>query len=383
MAKDEITKVKKLEEYNHNKPLQFSLFEVLDLTLEDENGKTARHYKLAKYGVVPSTRSHTIELYDFMPKYFWGEIEQKEDGRLDTLKREFEYRKTTYKISVYPARIEDKEGAEKEQYPGQREELVEDALRKLACEGNGLFLDDSAGVSFTLYQLQKELGETGHTYSYDELKEALMVCNGTRLKITTADGKAVFSAAMFETVGMRTFEEWKEKGKQTRCFVRFNSLVTKSIKDRTYRLLNYDKAMRYKSRIARLLHKRLSHLFTYASPSKQSYNIKLSTLIRDFGLKAYSRLRDNLREVKKALDEMKKKDVIYEYRIEKMLDANERNKLVDATIYIIASRSFWTEMLDANDWHKDRKEMEAEINNPSIYQKPILRSLPPQKEKRK
>lgn len=320
--KQDSDKVKSLEEYKQEKPIQLTLFEILDLTLEEKSTTSQRQYKLSKFGITPHTRSHTIELYDFMPKYVWGEVERGEKGRLDTLKRSFECGGITYNISIYPARIDDKDGTEKECYPGQIEELLEDALRKMACEGSGLFLDDTAGVGFTLYQLQKELESTGHTYSYDELKQGLMVCNGTRIKVTTSDGKTVFSAAMFETVGMRTFEEWKDKGKQTKCYVRFNSLVTTSIKEKTYRLLNYEKAMRYKSRIARLLHKRLSHSFTYASATRPPYNIKLSTLIRDFGLKKYARLRDNLREVIKALEEMKKAKVIYDYRREKTFRTN-------------------------------------------------------------
>src|SRR5204863_6738817 len=46
---------------------------------------------------------------------------------------------------------------EKEFYPTYREELIEEALRKIACDNlNGIYLDNAAGVQFTLYELKKE-----------------------------------------------------------------------------------------------------------------------------------------------------------------------------------------------------------------------------------
>ena len=75
-----------------------------------------------------------------------------------------------------PARILDRNGIEREYYPSQREELLEDALRKFVSQGHGLFLDDAAGVTFTLYQLQKELQCMGHGYKIADIKDALFVC---------------------------------------------------------------------------------------------------------------------------------------------------------------------------------------------------------------
>jgi hypothetical protein len=335
---------KSLEDCITSKPKQLLLFEFTHLDA------------LRKHQINADTRSHTIALYDFMPKYFWGKLQEKRVNGvfLTPEKRDFAYSGINYKLVISPASIEEPDGSFKHYFPGEREELVEDALRKIATEGSGLFIDDQAGVAFTIYQLQAELKKRGHTFSYDELKQALMICNATHLKLVTADGHAVLASTIFETVGMRTFEEWKGTGQKTKCFVRFNSLVTQSIRDHTYRLLNYEKAMTYKSVIARQLHKRLSHHFIYASAMKPPYNILLSTIIRDCGLKFYKQLRDNLRDVKKALDEMKEKGVIFDYRVEKTLDAKNRNKLLDAKFFIIASHSLCSEMIQANSWHGDK-----------------------------
>jgi len=159
-------------------------------------------------------------LYDAIPKYFWSRIPSKDriGGRfLNILRREFEFRDKAFTVKISPARIEDKRGIEKDYYPGKREELVEDALRKMAYDGNGLFLDDQAAVIFSLNQLQKELKTMGHSYSIKQIKDAIFICQKTTLTLESEGGETSLSFQMFETVGLRTREDWKEKGQKTKC----------------------------------------------------------------------------------------------------------------------------------------------------------------------
>jgi len=287
---------KKLEEYKHTQlPLPFIF------------PKPEKQY------------SNTIELYDAIPKYFWGRISSKNriGGRyLNILCREFEFRNKAFSVKITPARIEDKNGNEIDYYPGKREELVEDALRKMACDGHGLFLDNQAAVVFSLHQLQKELKKMGHTYSIKQIKDAIFICQKSNLSLESNDGKTVISFQIFETVGLRTRMDWKERGNKIKCFVRFNSLVTQSIKNRTYRQFNYKECMTYKKNLARWLHKRMSHLYIQAAWNN-SYSILLTTIIRDSGIRRYEKLKDNLREVRKSLDEMIEKNVLSGVKEEK------------------------------------------------------------------
>lgn len=320
-------KPKKLEEYNQERPLQLTLFEML--SPRDQNF------------------SNTVELYDFIPKYHWGKTERINDKFLDSLERKFECRGVQYDVKIRPASIEDKDGNERYYYPSKREELVEDALRKFAVEGQGLFLDDQVGVTFSLYQLQKELKRLGHSYSKNQIKDALLICARTNITVSTEDGKTVLTSNLFETLGLQTREDWQDTEQKTRAFVRFNSLVTQSIKQRSFRQLNYDKVMSYTSVIARQLHKRMSHHYIQASLS-HPYHLLLSTIIRDFGLTEYSQLRDNLRKVEIALKEMKDNEIITSYKTEKTLDTRNRNKLLDAKFVITPDFRFTGEVAQAN-----------------------------------
>ncbi len=329
--------VKNLNEYDQNRPTQLTLFELL---LPQERGL-----------------SNTIELYDFIPKYHWGKVERIGGEFLRALEREFECRGQKYKVKIRPASIEDKDGMERYYYPSKREELVEDALRKFIAEGQGVFLDDAAGVTFSLYQLQEELRRNGHSYNKQEIKDALLICARTNITVTSEDGSAVLVSNLFETVGLQTRESWKGTGQKTRAFVRFNALVSKGIQSRTFRQINYEKVMSYKTVIARQLHKRMSHHYIQASISNP-YHILLSTIIRDLGLTLYDRLRDNLRDVQIALDEMRFKDVLLSYKIEKILENSKRNKLLNAKFILIPNPTFAGEVTRANKRVAEIKNVE-------------------------
>ena len=327
LLKPKTAKAKKLDDYKQDKPVQLSLFELL----------------------LPNEKpySNTVELYDFIPKYHWGKVERVNGMFLKSLEREFECRSVRYRVSIQPASLKDKNGEEKYYYPSKREELVEDALRKFAVEGQGLFLDDAAGVTFTLHQLQQELMSNGHSYSKDQIKDALLVCAKTNITVTSEDGNAILVSGLFETLGLQTREDWESKGQKSKAFVRFNPLVTQGIKSRKFRQFNYETSMSYKNVIARQLHKRMSHHYTQASVT-QPYAINLTTIIRDFGLTAYERLSHNLRDVEMALDEMRSKDVILDFNIEKTLDPEQRNKMIEARITITPHPRFAGEVMSGN-----------------------------------
>lgn len=331
-------KAKKLDDYDRSKPVQLTLFELL----------------------LPNERefSNTVELYDFIPKYHWGKVQRINDKFLDSLEREFECRGVKYKVKIRPASVEDRNGVERYYYPSKREELVEDALRKFVAEGQGVFLDEQAGVTFSLYQLQEELKRNGHSYSKDQIKDALLICARTNMTVTTDNGSSVLVSNLFETLGLQTRDDWKEQGNKSRAFVRFNSLVTKSITSRTFRQLNYEKVMSYKNVIARQLHKRMSHHYIQASVANP-YHILLSTIIRDFGLTQYTQLRDNLRDVQIALDEMVEKKALLSYKVEKTLESSKRAKLLDAKFTLLPDPSFTSEIIGANKLQAKIKSIEG------------------------
>ena len=296
--------------------------------------------------------STTTELYDVLPKYIHDDVEKlRTAGKfLGSMTRDFVFKKQKMSLKISPALVETDGGIEKAFYPSTREEIIEDVLRKFATDPDrNEFLDDRLSVKFTLYDLWKELRRIGHTYDYSQIKESLKILVKTNLEIITEDNRVTFSSNMFETLGIvdcnenMQFEYDENYSKKIIYFIRFNSLVTKSIKEKTWRILNYEQCMSYKKVVSRWLHKRISNMFLNAK-IEIPYNILLSTIIRDSGMTKYSSLRLNLAQVKKCLEEMIKVGSIDRYEIKTIFDEKKQNKIKDVKFLLYVSQSFYDDI---------------------------------------
>jgi len=319
--------------------------------------------------------SNTIELFDAIPKYHPSPKQmdrQRTDGKyLSILKRSFTHknpltgRDNNYQVQIRPARLETKtENAdgevtivEKEFYPTAREELVEEPLRKLATSGeNGVFLDGQVGVQFTLYQLKKELADRGHGITLASLKEALAVAHYSKITVAADDGVEVMSASIFPVLLISTRKQWVSNPKDARYYVQFNPLVTQSLNRITYRQYDYSTFMACERHLARWLHKRLSHNYVQAdwlSP----YTIKASTVISNSGLVNNARLRDRIKAVDDAIEELRVRDTISVCDKEPLLGADGRT-LVDAK-YTLTPTGKFIEDVKAANLRKRRLQQQA------------------------
>ena len=328
---------KKLKDYEITRPEQLALFELHDHKV---------HFL-----------SNTIAFYDAIPKYVWGKSERQAGKFLDTIKREFEVDGIGYRVIISPASIESKDGKFKDHYPGQREEIIEDALRKITCEGKGMFLDDEAAAIFTFYQLRKELKRMGHSYNLNEIKESLQVCANTVMTIERVDDKGdefSITSALFQTLAMHSRKQTdKSDEKIYGAFVRFNPLVTKSIKQKTFRIYHYEKSMSLRHVLARYMIKRLSRNYTQASES-HPYQIRLTTIFRESGMQQTS-ISDMRRKFERALDELIQKEVVLKYKKE---EYRAGRKITDWKFILYPHHSFVTFTKYANQKQGEVREKE-------------------------
>lgn len=294
--------------------------------------------------------STTTELYDVLPKYVFDDQQKlRVAGKfLDFLTRKFIFKKKEMSLTITPALVKTN-GTTKAFYPSTREEIIEDVLRKFATNPNrNEFLDGRLSVKFSLYDLWKELRRIGHTYNYSQIKESLQILAKTNLEISSADGKISFSSNMFETLGVVNYNDDdtntnEEYNKKILYFVRFNSLITKSIKEENWRILNYEQYTEYKRNLSRWLHKRISNMFLNTKP-EIPYNILLSTIIRDSGMKEYKQLSDSKKQVISCLEEMVKVGSIDRYEIETIFDEYKQNKIKDVKFLLYVSQSFYDDI---------------------------------------
>jgi hypothetical protein len=297
--------------------------------------------------------SNTIELWDAVPKYFvtrkkMGEL-RSDDGFLKSIERTFRHRNKLFTVTIRPARIIGEDKSEQEFYPSAREELVEDALRKIASEQNHGFLEtdqrsSSSGVIFTLHMLRQELRRRGYTMSYQQVVESLEVMNKCNIEIECTNEPGRYSSPILPELGNVSRRDYLTNPK-ARWVARFNSLVTESITALTYRQYDYDTVMRHVSQLARWIHKRLAHNYSNAG-MMTPYKIAFSSMKRDSGLLDVTTQRLGVRKLDEALDELQEREVIRRY--DKDIARGERGSIKDVVYILTPTPSFIAQVKAAN-----------------------------------
>jgi hypothetical protein len=134
--------------------------------------------------------------------------------------------------------------------------------------------------------------------------------------------------------------------------IRFNSLTSKSILARKWRQIDFHSIIEEPHYLARWLRKTLSLRYTHAD-TKNSFNIKLSTLIDSSGISLYAKMSDNLRYVERSIRAMT--DCIERLTVEKdfavSVTTGKGRVLVDALLVITPTKEFITEQIKSNVHH--------------------------------
>ncbi|MEO8129597.1 MAG: hypothetical protein ABI822_21030 [Bryobacteraceae bacterium] len=216
--------------------------------------------------------SNAIDLWDSVPRYSVSRLAmtkaREKDKFLENHTALFQHRGRTYTCTISPARVTDISGEQKDFYPSANEELVEDALRKLATDQHAGFFDKPnyrSGVMFSLYALREELKKRGHSRSYQEVRLALNILSKSIIEISAQNAQKgemlVVSAYLPSLVAVS--KKRLEDDPEARWAVHFHPLVTSSIDQVTYRQFNYNLMMKHSSQLARWLHKQLVTKYTF------------------------------------------------------------------------------------------------------------------------
>jgi len=300
--------------------------------------------------------SNTFDLWDSVPRYAISRQQmdkiRKTKGFLDLHQIEFHYRGTALKAIIQAARIwDEKTNTSKDYYPSANEELIEDALRKIAAEQRNAFFDKQdyrSGVVFSLHMLREELKKRGHSRSYQQIVLGLNILASSIIEIRSMDGKngeGFTKSGYFSGLAAVSKNKLTEDP-QAKWIVQFHPLVTQAIDTLTYRQFNYAQMMGHQTQLARWLHKQLSLKFTFASLTN-SFEMRYSTIKRDSALLSnYTRERKAIETLDAAWNELTTSGVLM--KVEKSEIRGNRNKLEDVVYTINASFDFITKMKAAN-----------------------------------
>jgi len=295
--------------------------------------------------------SNTIELWDSIPKYAISQQAMNQDrtkeGLLPRLEKSFVYKKHEYRMRITPAILDAEEGGDRAYYPSANEELVEDALRKIAAEQYKGFFDKpefKSGVVFSLGMLRKELKKRGHTRSYQEIIRSLQTLAGSHIEILLPEGKGFAVTSFLPALATVSRACWKEDP-DSRWVAHFHPLVTQSIDALSYRQYNYHLMMSHSTQLARWLHKILSHSYVNASYTVP-YRASLSSIRRDSGLLECRRINDDVRKLESALRELVDHKVLLGFTREDRRGA--RNKILDIDYLLTPHMQFVGDVKAAN-----------------------------------
>ncbi len=298
--------------------------------------------------------SNTIDLWDSIPRYAISRQEMNKrrtkEGFLNLLSVDFQYKRQALTALIQPARVREPDGATLDYYPSASEELVEDALRRIATEYYQGYFDKPnfrSGVVFSLYALRRELQRRGHTRSYHEIVRSLNILSGSVIELRSDDGgegegfaRSPYFPALAAVSRKRLADD-----PGARWMVQFHPLVTQSIAALAYRQFNYDQMMKLSSQLARWIHKQLSLKYTFANQIN-SFETRYSTIKRDSQLLRYRRERDNVAALDDALEELARDKIIAGCQRKEITGA--RGKIEDVIYTITPSKQFITEMKAAN-----------------------------------
>lgn len=319
----------------------------------------------------PSERqklSNSIEFWDAVPRYSVSRQAmakmRDEHGNLPLLQLDFEYRGEKFNVSIQATQIQEKEengnpvktiyGRPKTTayYPSAGEELVEEALRKLAVDQETGFHNSAkfqSGVVFSLYQLREELKHQGHTRSLDEIKLSLEILSGSNIQLfaSTATSKSKpFAKSPYLPVMAGVSREDLKIDPEAKWMVQFHPFITESINKLSYRQFNYQQLMSHTTQLARWIHKQL--ILKYTAASKVNlFEFRYSTIKRDSAmLDAYTRQRAAKEACDFSMNELVEHGVLA--AIDRRVERGVRGKILNIVYTLTPSREFVAEVKAAN-----------------------------------
>lgn len=301
--------------------------------------------------------SNVFDLWDSIPRYGVSRQQQEKWRRAGTfpalLEVAFRYRGRALTATIQPAAIKGKDGVIRSYYPGASEELIEDALRKLAADQNsGYYVPHAqrSGVFFTLYALRKELERRGHGRTYAEIVLSLDILSSSVIDVSTSDEGEhhLTSKSLYLSHLVRASKSKLAEDPEAKWFVDFHPFASRALDELTYRQFNYARLMGLKSQLARWLSKVLSLKYVNAS-RVHPFEMRFSTIVRDSGLlNGYALVRLAVAAVDSAIEELRNCEPPLISRIDKNVIVGTRGKIEDVVYTLYSSSEFMSEMKAAN-----------------------------------
>jgi len=322
-----------------------------------EPRRSQQAVQLALWPVFETSKSNMVALYDLAPRFVF-EARPDGDGKKTVIDREFSFGGKRYKITMKPTRLVLEDQSEIDRYLGEREQIVEEVIRRLASGPNRLTLigDNKVRFPFTLNEVRTELKRVKHTYNLDEIREAITLLNEVRIRIEEVDSRksALLSAPAFPVMGMR--RRGDDGDRET--FVEFNPLVADAIRTLAFQQVAYEVLMEIRDPVARWLLKRLHLEISETGDPVQS--MAATEIRRDSGMPEWKTTRNLLRRISAAVNLLVHKGILDKVETEEL---KNRQRKEDIIFVMRASPGFLAEVQRSVQLAKENIEDFARVTN--------------------
>ncbi|MBU4516296.1 MAG: hypothetical protein KJ776_08735 [Proteobacteria bacterium] len=202
-------------------------------------------------------------------------------------------------VSILPGRVEiikgHQEGEWQDYYPGGKEEILLEVLKNMAATtGRATVLDSHMTVIFSIREIRRELRRVGHTASHVEVLTSLQILRRSSFILKSELGTSFEESYI---LGLGVMGE----GKNKKVVVSFNTLTTAAVIDGDFRILDYETSIRI-STLGRKLLERIVH--THKQLDGKGYSFGLIQFLTGAGFAVGKRLRESLRQLRVALDQI-------------------------------------------------------------------------------
>jgi hypothetical protein len=306
----------------------------------------------------PSGRmTKSFGLWDLTPwQVIYTSAELRQGNYLASVERTFEARGHTYRLTLNPARI-NRNGIKVEEYPGEREHLIELAIRKIAIQQRKLNLEitdkDVVTVNLQFYDLYKELQSTGHTFGYKEIEEALVILNTAKITIQRTDYDSdgepwdlILGSAILPVMRLRKANA-TNKEERSSVYIQVNPLLAEAIRNLDFHDLNYETLMSLKP-VSRYIYKRLQHAFVFGENSGSTTLTLAASAVRDACGLNYSRPRKLFEVLSACFEDLKRLKLIEDVNEEGIFNGEgKRRSKIDSMYRILPSADFTNQAFQA------------------------------------
>lgn len=284
--------------------------------------------QLMLWSLPDPSKTHQVALYDLAPRFVFGRRDEAlTAGRPHTVERDFTFAGKRHRITLKPTLVTLPDGTEVLRHLGEREQLVEEVIRRLACGAGRLSVTDHgpppaaprrgrpapdpAGGSgcqvrfhFRVAEVEAELAARGHTLSGEEVREAIVLLGEVRMRIECLDDRLVhLHTSAFPNVSIR-----RRGNPGADVFVDFNPLVVSSIKALDFQQVDYALLMSSRDPAVRWLLRALHAHF--AATREPVLRMGALHMRGQSGMPLWTKGREVLRRMGQAVDVLVRQDVL-------------------------------------------------------------------------